>query len=41
MNELRRRTFALAVSPEGDQPVPERYMRSFMLKSGRKDEKDD
>jgi putative hemolysin len=41
VNELRRRTFALAVSPEGDQPVPERYMRSFMLKSGRKDEKDD
>ncbi len=33
---LRERTFALAVSPEGDQPVPERYLKPFIMRSARK-----
>lgn len=32
---LRRRTFALAASPDGDLPTPARYMRPFVLKRGK------
>ena len=36
VQELRRRTFALAVSPEGSAHVPERFMKPVPLKIHRK-----
>ena len=33
---LRQRTFALAVSPEGDKPTPARFMKPFLMRSARK-----
>lgn len=36
VQELRRRTFALAVSPDGLAPVPERYLKAVPLKIFRK-----
>lgn len=38
---LRQRTFALAVSPEGDKPTPARFMKPFLMRSARKAQREE